>query len=765
MRFLKLGTVLAFLALVLAPPAPAATAPAVPVQAVTAQAGTAPADSPRTLFVGTSGITASDISPDVVAALGKFPSAAITNLHTRTASPWTCPTDGWMSVRVTGNAVDSAGRDGDPPCRTSIAVIAEAGAPAGESADEAPAPSTSTNAAATDSEDTSSEAATPSTSEATAYAPTAATIPDFAAITEGVQWPSAPAEGIAIGEGAALALADENGQVKEWLPAAEDSAQLARTIDQALTETQENVFVDVGWASGSAGSEDFAQSSARANERILAALHAYENYRAAHPADATRVVIGSLGQAWDSPALQFGAVAYPDGEALGLLYSDATRSSGLATMGDVRGMIAGDTVVIEEAALPGALAQITDDEVHARATRASLTPFFAGWGIFVGVGILAALIHFLHRPGREHEPKIWRNLAVWNTVAFAMVPAAMILNFIPWWRYSLGPVLPMVGVLAIAIILWLFTRTSPQPVGVIAAITLLLVSIDLVSGANYGRDGFFGSMTLTARRFYGVSNRAYVILLVSGLLAALPYVAKRFPQKRAEAARGVAAMGVAVLILDAFPAWGADFGGPAGIIAGFGLAYLLVKGTRPRWRHLGVWVLATAGVMALAGFIDSRSLRPSHIGLFWQNVGSADSRALVADKARDMLHTFAGNPLILAGVVVGIAVIVALAVYVPRLLARSDVHRQALSDANAPGVYAAVAGIALGAAIAVPINDSGVMILVDALTIGGTGVVAILARQILISRTRCTESLASDALPLEADPAPERGGGEAGEES
>ncbi|MDI9588047.1 MAG: hypothetical protein QM234_03710, partial [Acidobacteriota bacterium] len=368
---------------------------------------------------------------------------------------------------------------------------------------------------------------------------------------------------------------------------------------------------------------------------------------------------------------------------------------------------------------------------------------------FVIIGILAGLMHFARRPGPDDGPAfIWRNIATWNTVAFAWIPAALILNFIPWWRFSQSPILPIILTLILAVALTWIARTSPQPVAIIAAITLLLLAVDVVSGTAMQRDGFFGSLTLTSRRFYGISNRSYIILLVSGLLAILPWLANKMSSSRSDAAAGVAAMGVGVLAIDALPMWGADFGGPPGIIAAFLVAFVLISGKRLHWKHLAIWVLLTVLTMGFVGYLDVKSGTPSHIGRFWATIGSPESWQLLAGKARDLAGSFAGNIYVIIAVIFAIMVIVVGTIVIRRGLKHSQTHRQTLQEAaSVPGLPAIALAILLGIGIAVPINDSGALMAVDGFAIAVPGLVAILARQLWVSRKRYTANPVSDSKP------------------
>ncbi|MDO5049842.1 MAG: hypothetical protein Q4D87_08170 [Actinomycetaceae bacterium] len=865
-------------------------------------------DAPRTLFIGMSGVTVADVAPETVTQLGHLGDTAISNLHTRTSDPSTCPVDGWMSMRVTGDAVDRSGRSGTAPCRLSVDVIPEDGA-----------------VVTTDS-----------------IRPIPAQVADFDRITRGVDWPDSAREGVAIGMGAAITLADANGRVEQWLPAAENPIDLQLTILETLINSEGDIFVDIGWAAGATGSPERQMNVGWVNERLEAAIGAFSAYqklggeqlgadgtvqgdaqtglgaqddaaqdgatqpdpdaqddgavkgdtqsgsgvqddvaqdgtaqdgtaqdsaaspRAASAYTPTNVVVASLGQSWDDPALQFAAVVEPGQDAgspsemektgnsfmTGLLQSEATKSAGLTTIGELKELMAGDReLTIARQPLSDALETLRADHAHSQAARATLTPFFAAWGVFLAIGLLAGLMHFVRRPGPKDGPvMIWRNIEVWNTVAFAWIPAAMILNLVPWWTWSQAAWMPIALTFAIAVALTILVRKTAHPVGMIAAITLVLLTVDIVSTTPFQRDGFFGSMTLSSRRFYGISNRSYIILLVSGLLATLPWLSNKLSEgerstqpanaharanagktanghadatagrlpgslgkltqasSRANAGAAVAAMGVGILAIDALPMWGADFGGPAGIIAAFLIASVLISGKRLQWRHLALWVVLTAAAMAFTGYLDAKSGTPSHIGKFWANLGSAQSWQLLGGKLRDLTYTFTGNAFILAGVLVALAVVVAAVIWAVRGLKRSPKHRETLREALSMGAPAAgsqaslaagsqaspasgsqasptagstrssrksapeapesqqasaasadgekpadepsmigavVLAILVGIVVAVPINDSGALMLVDGVAVAGPPLVAILARQILVSRTRYTETPAS----------------------
>ena len=345
--------------------------------------------------------------------------------------------------------------------------------------------------------------------------------------------------------------------------------------------------------SDGAGASESAEAEASVSEDAGEANGPAVSDQAPAPID-TSIVVASVGQSWDEPSLQFAAIIEPgDSTKPGLLDSPATKSAGLATISELRDFQAGQDFEISEMALDKALAELQDANVHSHAAKNALTPFFVAWGIFVIIGILAGLMHFARRPGPDDGPAfIWRNIATWNTVAFAWIPAALILNFIPWWRFSQSPILPIILTLILAVALTWIARTSRNPCD---------------NRRNHpvavGRGRRVGNSDAT-RRFLRILTYIQAlheyrteatILLVSG-----SWPSSRLANKmslRSDAAAGVAAMGVGVLVIDALP---------CGVLTAERrnycrvlVAFVLISGKRLHWKHLAIWVLLTVLTMGL----------------------------------------------------------------------------------------------------------------------------------------------------------------------
>ncbi len=696
-------------------------------QATTSPAGTSstkpttveetnPDSTEPILFIGMTGISTSDIDfsdPVIATHLSR---AGFANALVRSVSPFTCPGEGWMSLVATGDVIDQLGR-----------------AEASEFGDRCP----SFTVSPVETNDPLIEGAS------------AAQVDDFSRMTNTVRWPSESPfseDALGIGPGAAIALADESGHARNWMTFERDN--LATVLEKAPGD----VVVDIG-SVRARPSDTFLRTYQyeRTNSRLAEVLEA----SAASGVD-RRIVIASVGVSWNIGELQFFATTGLDDtsplDGPGVIASRFTRADGFITAADIRSILSGAGTglsLLPKDSAEEAISFLLVEQNHATFSRMATSYWYQIFNTFAIVGIICAVVLFLAKPGRQPSKwtaprSLWNILTYWNRFVFAFVPAALILNFIPWWRLPLegGAIsqVPVAMTIALAALLTLATARLKHPVSALALIALVILGGDVILGSAHQRNGFMGSLMLTSRRFYGISNRTYLILIVAGLLAVLPFIsrAQELVKKlgptvplavsaKRKAGVAVALVGFAILLIDALPAWGADFGGPPGIIAGFGIAALLAAGIRLRWWHLPVWIAASVITMGLIGISDSRSEADSHIGEFWSSLGSAESFELIQGKIRDVVRSFVGRVDILL-MLAAVIVFAVLTVFLLRQLNKlSNLHLpQARELTRAPGFCIVLIGILAGILIAVPINDSGALMLKEGFYIAAPALIALL---------------------------------------
>lgn len=730
-------------------------------------------DAPGVLFLGMSGLKPSDLDLQGNQLGEMLVPFTFSALSTRSFRIYTCPTEGWMQLRARGDVADEEGRrlakavgsqclgmklvKGDgTAAQTPVQVEPAAATPLPNSAavTYAQFKGRTENITwptrgifATDAWAVGRNAGIPLANRRgqVAHWLPLPVVPEMARIN-----PSTldSLYNERTGAGARAALAAKAQQPTSPLgKTLKNRTSLESAWQSLLAAAPSDVVVDLDTVDTAVLNQNTYDTAKTLSLQQLSAILS-ANQSAAHPRP---VIIASLGDFEGARSLQLLAAQTPGlaltgGESAatsdagtpgtGVLYTSTTRAVGLATLADVRGLVLNARTYLDPKLVPPAnitlpelrvnpvasvaeaCSVITEQQRHASSALRANSSWYQVFHLLSYLAIGALIIWAFASRGARRLANSWWVVRLLGLIAFAMLPAALILNWIPWWNLpgtdstvgAIAVALALTAVIAAVLvgILW----RSPHAVSILAGISFFILALDIVLGSAHQRNGFMGSLVLSSRRYYGISNRTYIILIVGALLALLPVLQRFWGQRRA--AWVTAGLGVAVLLIDALPGWGADFGGPPGIILAFGIVALMAAGVQPRWWHAGVWVVLTLGVMGAIGWFSRGS--DSHIGNFWSNLGSSESQELIAGKVRDVLRSFENN----LGVVILLALVVVALVVAMVMVKRRQVSWpwwvstwNQLTDL--PALRVVALGILLGMAVAVPINDSGMMIVKEAI--------------------------------------------------
>ena len=134
--------------------------------------------------------------------------------------------------------------------------------------------------------------------------------------------------------------------------------------------------------------------------------------------------------------------------------------------------------------------------------------------------------------------------------------------------------------------------------------------------------------------------------------------------------------------------------------------------------------------MGLVGLLDARSGSSSHIGSFWSTIGSPESFEMIRGKIRDVIRSFVGRTDVII-LLVGVIVVALLAMIALRKLdQRSKLHvNEIRALITAPDFRIVALGILTGILIAVPINDSGALMLKEGFYIAVPALIALLCER------------------------------------
>ena len=667
------GLLLAVVPPAVAPASEPAAASALSPASAPAAAVVAPAAA--VVVIGAPGLRWDDLSPDGTPTLWRLAgAAAVGSLSVAAARGPTCPVDGWLTLAAGNRARGGAPIDG--ACAALPPV-----------------------AAGTDSGPTD--------------------VPDFEALARdnrrldygtelGALAGALRRTGgcvAAVGPGAALAAAGPDGRVE------------ISTGGPAFAATYTRCAVTV------VGVPAVSTDRQRDAAAVDAAVRAVDGAR---PRGSELLVVGLSETRSDRPRLHL-AMAVGARYPSALLTSASTRRPPYVQLIDVAptvlhdlGRLPPDTMVGQPWRAAGGGPTGTADRVatladldraatgQLRFTGHYFEALVAGQFLLYPLAVLAAR----RRSGRT-GPRALRFIEVAGLACAALLVATFLANLLPWWRagHPLAALLAAVAVADVAVV-WLalagpWRRHPLGPAGAVAGTTAAVVALDLLTGARLQVSSLAGYSPLVAGRFAGLGNIGFGIFATAVLLLATALAAGR---PRRTAARVVALVGAAAVVLDGSPALGSDFGGVLALVPGFALLGMLLTGVRVTGRRL---LLAAAGsVLAVVAFALLDYARPverrTHLGRFVGSLLHGGAATVVRRKVTAELDTLTTSLLTLL-VPVAVAILVGVLLRPPRWLRTGFAAAPALR----PGLVATL----VTAVIAALVNDSGVIIPAVAMTV------------------------------------------------
>jgi hypothetical protein len=595
-------------------------AAALAVAAVASRAPDQPAvpvdlDPGPVVLIGASGLRWSDLDPDTTPALWRLVgSSAVGSLSVRTVSSSTCPLDGWLSLsagtKATGQDVEDD-RGGVNP-----------GQPDGGRVDCGTVPPVLDGAVSGWSELVAlQESTTGSYGELGSL---------------GRSLTDAGVCSVAVGRGAAVALADRRGRVGEvhtrWAPALADRCPVA--------------VVDAG-----------AVSEGNGRRGDLVGLDAYVDDILDDVPNGTQVLVAGIADPSGSPAPFQVAMSVTLGEPRAAwLTSDSTRRDRLVQLIDISATIterAGAEMGLD--ARPWT--SIEDRTLSTRETVEDLTgvsalgdviptdaPVFGAWVVAVPVSILIGSLGVLvvrRRLGELVTPRFLVPLACGAALFGAALPPAMYLVSVArWWQWENPALVLATVVVLVALAVALLSAVVPirhplRFVAIQSAITWVTLTLDGITGTPLQLGSPLAAGPVYGGRFFGFGNVTFVVYAASTfLLAAVVYQLARERRGTRAATVAVALLGLVAIVVDGWPTFGADVGGVIALVPGVVLLLLLLRQV-PLTLVRGAAVIgAGVVVVGVIAFLDW--LRPpaqrSHMGDFVARVVAGDFLDVIGNK-------------------------------------------------------------------------------------------------------------------------------------
>ena len=467
----------------------------------------------------------------------------------------------------------------------------------------------------------------------------------------------------AIGPGAALALAGPGGQVASYLPS-------ARVASRSALNRCPLTVIDLGALPSGAG-----PGGAAARARAVRAADAEAARITAELRPGTILTVAGLADN-SAPHLRAIIVAGP-GYHAGLLAAASTRQPGMTLITDLTRTVLGWRAAPVPASAVGspitragrgslaaAIRGLVGQDTAAQVYRSTILVFFLAYGF--AEGILFGLLRVVLR-GSTGECRRRRRAAYRVAGVFAgAIPAGTFLaSLVPWWLlphpalllYSMA--LGWAALIAVVALAGPWRRDPFGPPGVVAAVTVAVIGLDVMTGSRLQLGTPFGLSALEAGRFYGVGNNALGIYGTSGiLLAAWAAVAagRGEPGRRGRAVAAAAAVALFTIVAAGWPGFGAKVGGTIAMVPGFLLLLAAVAGIRVTFRR-GL-LIGISGLVLVTGFAVLNYLvpvtGPSDIGAFVGHVLHGGSGGILHRKVGanvGSLTTTAYSPIVPAAVI------------------------------------------------------------------------------------------------------------------
>lgn len=341
---------------------------------------------------------------------------------------------------------------------------------------------------------------------------------------------------------------------------------------------------------------------------------------------------------------------------------------------------------------------VTVESLASAARRAAMIRNVQVWFLpGLGVGLALLLIAAVWTLNRRTHPRLgedWEQpralLGFWRMVATfaALIPAmAYLMNLVPWWELGpadtdvaaasylwLGCLLPVI-LSALAAIVWsaLGLNFLLGPLFIISISSLIVGVLDPLIGSPMVLDSIMGLQSTVGGRFFGIDNVMFALLATGALtLATVAYglVEERKQPNVSEKSLMVVlvVLAGAVIILDAAPSLGADFGGTMALVPGFAVLFLKFNRKPLTILSSAMIILLTVAVAATFAYLDW--LRPAeertHLGNFIDTLAQGRVLPVLINKSTMVWN--AGWP---AWLIIGVilAILLALAIILAPLFA------------------------------------------------------------------------------------------------
>jgi hypothetical protein len=481
---------------------------------------------------------------------------------------------------------------------------------------------------------------------------------------------------VAIGPGAAVAAARPFGRVDQYEPELpSDPADLLSSCVLSIVDAGTITDPQPPPVEPVEPPESAAPPVPRPG--VLAADRTVAKVLAARPPDSLVLVAGVSDT--DAASRLHVAIAHGPGWEGGWLTSASTGRDGYLQLVDLaptalaalgkpapRGLFAGQSA----SSVPGRTGELTTEPADAD-REAGAQRGVAGWffGILTVVQLLVllAVIPLLRRAHRHAGPggpagvpRRYVAAAELLLVGSALaIPAALVADAVPWWRFDLGGLIfagvvlaALAAVTALVVIVRPY-RLTLGPLALVAGFAALTVAVDVLTGAELQLNGVAGYSALEGGRYAGLGTVGLGVLIAGTLLSA-GFLAQQV-RRSWRPAVVILVGGIGVMLVGS-PYLGADAVGAVAMTAGVCIAAAISTGG---WLTFARLAWATlAGLAVTLGFAVLDLRRPPEdrgsLGRLLTQLSDGSGGLVMHRTGAENAVAFGTSPLTVLAVVAGL---------------------------------------------------------------------------------------------------------------
>ncbi|MEZ7130942.1 hypothetical protein ACBR40_36890 [Nonomuraea sp. AD125B] len=517
---------------------------------------------------------------------------------------------------------------------------------------------------------------------------------------------------LAIGPGAALALADREGRVPRYhaSPAQLAAGDLERC---RLTVMDVDDLVSPYLTGDRLPATPEQLAPARRREAARLADAKAGALLEALPAGTT-VLLAGLSDHGSVPHLRVAALRAPGLEGR-LLGAASTHRDDISILPDLTATVLTELGVPVPATVVGVPMRAGEGgatiEAMARADATAQTMRSAKGQYFTTLAVLQVLFYvlaFVLLRRRRRLP-----LVRVAAVGLAALPVTTFLvNLLPWSTHLelFGWMLAWWAVIVALALGGPWRRRPLGPLAVVAGVTALTLAGDLLTGTTLQLNSFMGYSAEQGARYFGLGNIPFA-LFATGTLLTTTAIAHRWPGRIGLAA--IVGLGAGAMVLGG-SGLGSDFGGVIAFVPGIAVTALVLTGKRVSLVKLGLFCVA-GGVIVMT-FAWLNYLKPpneqTHLGRFVGQVLTGEAFDVIWRKLQAMLATLL-SPNLMPIVIVAVAFLV-------YAILRPDQASAGVVPAafeHSPALRAGLIGTMVAGVVGMLVNDSGAAVLSMALAL------------------------------------------------